>query len=103
MTPYERSRQLRDQAVEQKYGAEGFSNYESLDPVRKKELNNELNLGDSSSISPSVLRDYQAVEEIIEEVRENSDANSTQVNDFYEELGIVRSKKILQKQKYSVS
>jgi len=93
LTPYERSRQLRDQAVEQKYGAEGFSNYESLDPVRKKELNNELNLGDSSSISPSVLRDYQAVEEIIEEVRENSDANSTQVNDFYEELDIVRSKK----------
>ena len=93
LTPYERSRQLRDQAVEQKYGAEGFSNYESLDPVRKKELNNELNLGDSSSISPSVLRDYQAVEEIIEEVRENSDANSTQVNDFYEELDIIRSKK----------
>ena len=93
LTPYERSRQLRDQAVKQKYGSEGFSNYESLDPVRKKELNSELNLGDSSSISPSVLRDYQAVEEIIEEVRENSDANSTQVNDFYEELDIVRSKK----------
>ena len=92
LTPYERSRDLRNQAVEQKYGGEGFTNYESLDPVRKKELNKELNSGSSSSISASVLRDYQAIEEIIEEVRESADVDSVTVNDFYEELESVRAK-----------
>jgi len=92
LTPYERSRDLRNQAVEQKYGAEGFTNYQSLDPVRKKELNKELNSGSSSSISASVLRDYQAIEEIIEEVRESADVDSVTVNDFYEELESVRAK-----------
>ena len=92
LTPYERSRDLRNQAVEQKYGGEGFTNYESLDPVRKKELNKELNSGSSSSISANVLRDYQAIEEIIEEVRESADVDSVTVNDFYEELESVRAK-----------
>jgi len=97
LTPYERSRQLRDQAVAEKYGSQGFTTYNSLDPVRKKEINAELKSGDSSSISANVLRDYQSVDEIIEDVRENADANSTQVDDYYEELDFVSSKKASEK------
>jgi len=98
LTPYERRRQLRDQAVGEKFGEAGFINYESLDPKRKKELFAELEEGISTEISSSVLRDFTAVNELIDRRRELNQVDTTSVDDFYDELDELNAAKDARKQ-----
>ncbi len=86
LTPYERRKQLRDQAVSEKFSKAGFTNYESLDPKRQRELFAELESGISSDISPSVLRDFTTVNELIDRRRELNQVETTSVDEFYDDL-----------------
>ncbi len=98
MTPYERRMQLRDQAVSEKFSKAGFTNYESLDPKRKRELFAELESGISSDISPSVLRDFTTVNELIDRRRELNQVETTSVDEFYDDLDEENLKKDAQQQ-----
>jgi len=98
LTPYERRRQLRDQAVSEKFSKAGFTNYESLDPKRKRELFAELESGISSDISPSVLRDFTTVNELIDRRRELNQVETTSVDEFYDDLDEVNVAKDARKQ-----
>jgi len=98
LTPYERRRQLRDQAVGEKFGKAGFTNYESLDPKRKRELFAELEEGISSDISDSVLRDFATVNELIDRRRELNQVETTSVDEFYDVLDEINVAKDARKQ-----
>ena len=98
LTPYERRRQLRDQAVSEKFSKAGFTNYESLDPKRKRELFAELESGISPDISPSVLRDFTTVNELIDRRRELNQVETTSVDEFYDDLDEVNVAKDARKQ-----
>jgi hypothetical protein len=89
---------LRDQAVGEKFGEAGFTNYESLDPKRKRELFAELEEGVSSDISDSVLRDFTAVNELIDRRRELNQVETTSVDDFYDVLDEINVAKDARKQ-----
>ena len=98
LTPYERRRQLRDQAVSEKFSKAGFTNYESLDPKRKRELFAELEAGVSSDVSDSVLRDFTTVNELIDRRRELNQVETTSVDEFYDVLDEINVAKDARKQ-----
>tara|TARA_R110000744_G_scaffold6719_2_gene23303 strand:- start:4929 stop:6542 length:1614 start_codon:yes stop_codon:yes gene_type:complete len=98
LTPYERRRQLRDQAVSEKFSKAGFTNYESLDPKRKRELFAELEAGVSSDVSDSVLRDFTTVNELIDRRRELNQVETTSVDEFYDVLDEINVAKNARKQ-----
>ena len=93
LSAYERRRQIRDQAANDKYGAEGFNGYNSLDPTRKKQLNKELKEGVSSDVSASVLNAFTTVNELIDRRRELNQIETTTVDEFYDEIDEVTERK----------